>query len=600
MGSTSRPPPSKTSSVLPRHAEHEQTPETLSIDQLNAAAWNSRNHGEETLERAERALQMAERLGYEKGRCEALLARGYANFRLSKLELARRDAVQAQDIAKNHASAEVQHRILNLLAMVHGQSGNVGEALSTFLAESQVLNELGDHEGEARSLFNAGYSYLLLGDYGSSLEAYLRAKRLFELAGNNAENSAACVMAVGRTHLEMGDLNEALGCFLQLDSVDELGPQHRVILLMSLARCYEGLGNSESAFQFAEAAQAFAIKISDRVGLADSLDTLGRLHFKNGDYPAARVSLNLALETKQETGDRTTLAETLVMLGHLHLAESDCPAALAFCRRALQVASEIGSKTSMAKAHEALALSLERVERYKEAILHLREVLILKQDLFDDAANRKVQSLRVTFQVEQARQERELYLLRNIELATANEDLKSANQENLHLVAELSRLADEDALTGLHNRRYFDTRLELELRGARASGTSVCIMMCDIDNFKRVNDSYSHQKGDLVLAKVAELFKAGLRETDVLARYGGEEFVLMMPGTTMENAAKICERLRTKVAEHAWSDIHTHLTVTVSMGLVCIPESAEPAEVLAQADRKLYEAKRTGKNKVCI
>lgn len=123
--------------------------------------------------------------------------------------------------------------------------------------------------------------------------------------------------------------------------------------------------------------------------------------------------------------------------------------------------------------------------------------------------------------------------------------------------------------------------------------------MCDIDNFKSINDTFSHQTGDMVLIKVAELFKKGLREADVLARYGGEEFVLLMPTTVLNNAVRLCERLCQSIANYSWQDIHPDLKVTVSMGVANDPSCNNYEKLIAQADLKLYEAKRSGKNKVC-
>lgn len=124
-------------------------------------------------------------------------------------------------------------------------------------------------------------------------------------------------------------------------------------------------------------------------------------------------------------------------------------------------------------------------------------------------------------------------------------------------------------------------------------------MMCDIDNFKSINDTFSHQMGDLVLTKVSELFKKGLRETDVLARYGGEEFILLMPTTVLDNAVRLCERLRQNIASYAWHEYHPDLKVTVSVGVANNPSCSNYEKLIAQADEKLYEAKRSGKNKVC-
>ena len=120
--------------------------------------------------------------------------------------------------------------------------------------------------------------------------------------------------------------------------------------------------------------------------------------------------------------------------------------------------------------------------------------------------------------------------------------------------------------------------------------------MIDIDNFKNFNDTYGHQAGDTVLKNIANIFREVSRRIDVIARYGGEEFTIILPNTKKEEAMVLAERLR-KSAEES-KDLRN---ITISIGIASFPEDAEEKELLiSKADRALYEAKRTGKNKVCV
>lgn len=159
----------------------------------------------------------------------------------------------------------------------------------------------------------------------------------------------------------------------------------------------------------------------------------------------------------------------------------------------------------------------------------------------------------------------------------------------------LQVLATQDPLTGCLNRRAFFERFEVEFNRARRYRHSLTCIMTDIDHFKRVNDRHGHQVGDEVLKQVAAIFRSALRDTDVVCRYGGEEFCLILVETGEDGANHTAERIRQTIAAKSMMDIR----VTVSMGVVSLEKAtANPSELLGFADKALYRAKNTGRNKV--
>jgi diguanylate cyclase (GGDEF)-like protein len=172
----------------------------------------------------------------------------------------------------------------------------------------------------------------------------------------------------------------------------------------------------------------------------------------------------------------------------------------------------------------------------------------------------------------------------------------------VRMLADLRRAASQattDALTGIANRRTFDEELALEWRRAERIGDSLALILLDLDDFKRVNDTHGHQAGDLVLRRVAEVLGSGMRQIDLFARYGGEEFGVLVPETELEGAVLLAERLRSQLAAErvALSDGRT-LEITASFGAAAKGSLARPEELVAAADEALYEAKRNGKNRV--
>jgi diguanylate cyclase (GGDEF)-like protein len=163
-------------------------------------------------------------------------------------------------------------------------------------------------------------------------------------------------------------------------------------------------------------------------------------------------------------------------------------------------------------------------------------------------------------------------------------------------LGELTELATVDPVTGLFNRRYFETRLEAEVERAKRQGQDVALLLIDIDDFKRVNDTRGHLEGDRTLREVADLLRAGVRIFDVCARYGGEEFVIVMPAASVDVAQQIAERIRARI-ERSFSQDSPPVTISVGVGMLARGNTAD--QLVDVADRALIAAKKAGKNMVC-
>jgi diguanylate cyclase (GGDEF)-like protein len=173
--------------------------------------------------------------------------------------------------------------------------------------------------------------------------------------------------------------------------------------------------------------------------------------------------------------------------------------------------------------------------------------------------------------------------------------------ENSQLYKLTKRLSITDELTGLHNYRYLQQRLEDEFERARRFDRPLSLLMLDADEFKRFNDQYGHVAGDVALSEFGSILKAAVREIDVTARYGGEEFSVVLPETDAAGAFVVAEKVREAVAAHAFADADGGRVVhlTVSVGLATFPVHADDREaLLRQADDALYQAKHLGRDRV--
>ena len=171
--------------------------------------------------------------------------------------------------------------------------------------------------------------------------------------------------------------------------------------------------------------------------------------------------------------------------------------------------------------------------------------------------------------------------------------------ERVAMARELERLATTDPLTGLGNRRRFDETIETEILRAARSGEPLSLLLCDVDYFKRYNDHYGHQLGDTCLAQVASALDGAIRRpADLAARYGGEEFALVLPGTSLEGARNMAARVRGAVRALAIAHEASEGRdlVTISVGAATVNGAWTSVELVALADRALYEAKDAGRD----
>ncbi|MDH3458754.1 MAG: sensor domain-containing diguanylate cyclase [Gemmatimonadota bacterium] len=168
-------------------------------------------------------------------------------------------------------------------------------------------------------------------------------------------------------------------------------------------------------------------------------------------------------------------------------------------------------------------------------------------------------------------------------------------------VADLHKFSIRDPLTGVFNRGYFDSLLPRELERAKRYHAATSLLLVDVDRFKHINDAHGHQEGDRVLTLLSGILSRSVRAADTVCRYGGEEFAVILPHTDLEVAASLAERIRTQVAtESAAAEVSLKVErITVTVGVTTFPtEASDASELVAVADRRLYQGKTAGRDRV--
>jgi diguanylate cyclase (GGDEF)-like protein len=178
------------------------------------------------------------------------------------------------------------------------------------------------------------------------------------------------------------------------------------------------------------------------------------------------------------------------------------------------------------------------------------------------------------------------------------EAVRERNSVDLH-AEQLKELAAIDGMTGLWHRQQFMTLADAEWRRSQRYGRLLSLVMFDIDNFKSINDRYGHAAGDEVIMRIAKVCTAGKRISDIVGRLGGEEFAILLPETSSSDAEVVAERLRYRVSQEIINIGATEISVTISLGVSSASQGSSCKELIGQSDLAMYEAKNSGRNRVC-
>jgi diguanylate cyclase (GGDEF)-like protein len=312
---------------------------------------------------------------------------------------------------------------------------------------------------------------------------------------------------------------------------------------------------------------------STRPFSANELDTIARVEMMCGRYDEVEETLHGVLDGQFTALDNEgdALAECLLTLGEARRRDGRLPAAQEAIHAALRMCDERHLGAIRARVREQQAVLFAEMGQFQKAYEEHRAFHAEATALHSVQREARAHALQAVFEATEARR--------------ASDHFRE--------------MAHRDALTGLYNRRYVNERLPALLGEAVSRQTPISVAIVDLDHFKRVNDTLSHSTGDTVLQHIAKLLMEAATGSAIAARMGGEEFLLIFPGVDAAEAAQRCERLRLRIRAHAWEPITGTLAVTTSIGVTTAPKGhGTPAAMLSQADRNLYTAKRTGRDRV--
>ncbi|WP_189000286.1 GGDEF domain-containing protein [Deinococcus roseus] len=507
---------------------------------------------------------------------------------------------------------------LNNLATLLFQGQQMYPALELLMEHHDVLAQASLLE-RRRTLNVLGGIHQILGDLPLACKYYNQALEVATLAQDQVYrgkllNNLALLLQQQQKHQEARDLfQEAEALQRELNNPPELCLVliNQASLLLNAADTQPSETDRkqmlQQGMQHLLEAQMLLQQHPNVNQQASVQDYLARYLLKEGRFSEAHACGLQALQTAQMLHNEEAICHACLTLGEIRLAQGHFADALLHLQAARAGFEELGFKENLLDALDVLVRVFKQMERYPEALQHLEALYHLDREVRSEEASRQMEVLAYQRKLERTQHETELERLRSAQL----EQLVMERMEEVQALLEkksqleeanqhMRELTEKDGLTGVYNRRYLNECCEKTFQTMRQQEQEFSVLIMDIDNFKGINDRFSHQTGDVVLKKLAELLLQALRTSDVVARYGGEEFVVVMPHTSLHNATMVAERIRSTVANHPWQQVHADLKVTLSLGVANNFKVEGPEQMVHAADEALYHSKRTGKNRVTV
>lgn len=443
----------------------------------------------------------------------------------------------------------------------------------------------------ARALTRQGMVLGDMGDHTRALDMYREALSLIEaIPDADPREEATCYGAIGVACTQLDDFGQAeqayrrsIPLFIEAGAYESVVFVHNNLAILRVRSLEREPADHPHRKQLAEEAlqlvdEGFRRNESVQSKLANAAlhNTRGDLFVVLGDIGESVKSIHQALAIYRQMPLPRGEADTLTNLGEAYLKLGNVDEALMYLCDAEKIIAQHDLKDHERALAKLLASAYEQRGEHALALRYFKQYHALELDTHRLDTQKKLQQLAMRAEVDKA-------------MAEASAERQRANQ--------LDRMAYEDALTGVSNRRRLDQWAADQLATISA-GLAVAVL--DIDHFKKINDQYSHSTGDAVLRAMGAVLRSHARAADVVVRYGGEEFVVVMLGVEHEHVADMMERLRAAVQTHAWHEITPTLRVTTSIGVAHADGKQSFKSLVDRADEALYRAKQSGRNRVVV
>jgi diguanylate cyclase (GGDEF)-like protein len=513
------------------------------------------------------------------------------------------------------AHADDSARTLLVRGDAHENAGRLAEAERDYSAARVAAERGGQRTELIDALAALGYLQYYRGETNESLVNLQRGHDLARAAGDEARQRKL-LEAIAHVYADskVAQYDRAIEYYLQLlPQFERAGDgEHVADTLYNLGSTFERKEDLASALEWYRRALAAEEKLGRAEEMAFVKRSIGATLGKMGRYAEGLAMLDDSLRTYAAKNDRESAMRVRQSRGIVYRRAGNLPAAIADLEATREWFAKENNTRFLEKTEEELALAYASAGRWHDAYDARTRHAALQRELAEKLREEHTSRMRVQFDSERKESENRA-LLRDNAAAASIRRLQTIILllgaaiivVLVYLMKRLSRdkrrmreMAMTDELTRLPNRRHLLAAAEEQLRHARTTHAPFALIAFDIDYFKRINDTWGHAAGDLVLQRVAHACRTALRPGDQIGRTGGEEFMVVLPSTDEASAVAVAERLRRAVETVGFHDIDPTLRVTISLGVAARTFEDSLAKLTGIADELLYRAKELGRNRV--
>lgn len=495
------------------------------------------------------------------------------------------------------------------------------DALADFERGIELARKFDEPALLADGLSARGDIYSLLGIYGKALADILEARRMF-VKLNLPEAASQSLPSIGVAYRRLGYLDKAAEYLNQsIEHEKRIGDQESLsVSLLQLGYTQDEGGHYTEALETLRRALEVSRLSNDRQGIGATNLAIASVLNDLRRHNEAMQTLNAAEKDFTAVSDVTDLGMLSYERGRALAGLGQTVKALDAFKHAESVFVSSSNQRYQEMLYKAMSATLESAGRAGPALTAYKRFLSAHDEVEHQRANQQAQMLREQFDTDRSNLEnarlRAEKKLKDRQVDTLQR-VRRWQQIAMGLLAILigaliilairqlarlrrwQRMASIDSLTGIANRRSIEHFLGSAMRHARGRHEALSLLAIDIDRFKRINDDYGHATGDRVLVRITRACQAALRDGDLLGRIGGEEFLAVLPGSTLNQALDIAERLRRRVEQLTASDNSLDASATISIGVAqMLPSDTGIEDIERRADEALYRAKSSGRNRV--
>jgi diguanylate cyclase (GGDEF)-like protein len=523
--------------------------------------------------------------------------------------------------ALNAADAAAAIRFYYCRGEYQGSLSTQRDALADFERGIDMARTIDDDLLVAAGLGARGATYSLLGIHGKALADLLEVQRIYQQHELN-EASSQTLLGIGTAYRRLGYLDKAREYINQsIEHAQHVG-DHETLQggTMELGFIDRESGRYASALTTFRHALELAAPTGDRVTIASTNVAMAGVLNDLHRYPEALDSLQKAETDFAAAGDNSFAGTIAYDRGRAMAGQGRRRDALDQFDRAGTAFEASGNQRYLERLHESKAQTLEAAGQTQASLEEYKHYLATHEEVMRQRTDQQAQMLREQFdtdraklenarlKAEQALKEREVESLQKARrwqqlamglLALVLGMLSVLVVRQLARLRVWKRMASVDALTGVPNLRGVEAFANRAMRAARTNLEPLAVLAIDVDRFKSINDNHGHAAGDRVLQQIARACDEAMRDGDLLGRIGGEEFLAVLPGTKLDHALDVAERLRSRVAALDLADVPTGVSATISIGASeMLPEDTDFDSLKQRADEAMYRAKEAGRNRV--